>query len=396
MGFLIEFNDPLDAYAFQLYDITGRSPEDVYTDTTLFVLGNWSTNNLGLVGTKERANLLFGCALPNVSAYNYMPDILEGHDYLLLVNHIAPGPQGGYKITMRGGTADISDPKVPILEKAQTSCAATLVRVKISKKILCSSISPDGSDFKITDPSVSIIAASGSNSCNDGFETDTVTLTLGRGLPQGNYNLLIKNGTDNNTLLSSCLVPVAANSGISFNLAGDTKAAFTASNFVCPGDAVVFANASEGNIVSWDWDFKNGQTSTEQLPPAQTYPPVSADRELDVRLAIRDADNCTDTAYRRVKLIYNCYIAVPSAFTPNGDGINDFLYPVNAYKATDLTFRVFDRRGQLLFQTKDWTRKWDGTFRGDKQPVGTYVWLLDYTDDRGIKISKKGTTVLIR
>jgi gliding motility-associated-like protein len=221
-------------------------------------------------------------------------------------------------------------------------------------------------------------------------------LTLATGLRQGNYNHVIKNGGDNNTLLSSCLVPVPANSGISFNLSGDTKAAFIAPGFVCPGDAVVFSNTSEGNIISWDWDFKNGQTSADRSPPVQSYQPVSANRELQVKLAIRDADNCTDTAYRQVNLIYNCYIAVPSAFTPNGDGVNDFLYPVNAYKATDLTFRVFDRRGQLLFQTKDWTRKWDGSFRGDKQPLGIYVWVLDYTDDRNNKISKRGTTVLIR
>jgi gliding motility-associated-like protein len=92
----------------------------------------------------------------------------------------------------------------------------------------------------------------------------------------------------------------------------------------------------------------------------------------------------------------NCYIAVPTAFTPNGDGLNDYLYPLNAYKATNLSFKVFNRTGQLVFETKDWTVKWDGTIKGAKQASGVYVWMLDYNDVTGKRISLKGTTLLIR
>jgi len=97
-----------------------------------------------------------------------------------------------------------------------------------------------------------------------------------------------------------------------------------------------------------------------------------------------------------LKVINNCFIAVPTAFTPNGDGSNDYLYPLNAYKATNLSFRVYNRNGQLVFETKDWTRKWNGTIKGNPQPVGAYVWMLDYTDAAGKKVSLKGTTALIR
>jgi gliding motility-associated-like protein len=95
-------------------------------------------------------------------------------------------------------------------------------------------------------------------------------------------------------------------------------------------------------------------------------------------------------------VVNNCYIAVPSAFTPNHDGLNDYLYPLNAYKATNLNFIVYDRLGRILFETKDWTKKWDGTVAGMTQPAGTYVWILNYTDENNIKVSLKGTTVLIR
>ena len=88
---------------------------------------------------------------------------------------------------------------------------------------------------------------------------------------------------------------------------------------------------------------------------------------------------------------------MPSAFTPNGDGLNDYLYPLNGYKAKNLEFKVFNRWGQMVFETTDWTIKWDGTVNGQKQNPGTYVWELQYTDgNTGKKVAQKGTVVLIR
>jgi gliding motility-associated-like protein len=88
---------------------------------------------------------------------------------------------------------------------------------------------------------------------------------------------------------------------------------------------------------------------------------------------------------------------VPTAFTPNGDGLNDNLYPLNAYKATNLIFRVFNRYGEQIFESKDWTIKWDGTYKKNKQPSGTYVWTLEFTESiTGKRIVQKGSTILIR
>ena len=98
-----------------------------------------------------------------------------------------------------------------------------------------------------------------------------------------------------------------------------------------------------------------------------------------------------------MKVLKSCYIAVPNAFTPNGDGINDFLYPVNAYKADDLEFSVYNRLGQRVFHTIDWTKKWDGTINGNPQDTGVYVWILKYTNrDTGKGVFQKGSTILIR
>ncbi|RYG27590.1 MAG: gliding motility-associated C-terminal domain-containing protein, partial [Chitinophagaceae bacterium] len=82
---------------------------------------------------------------------------------------------------------------------------------------------------------------------------------------------------------------------------------------------------------------------------------------------------------------------------PNNDGINDYLYPNNAIKAENLDFKIFNRWGQLVFHSKDWTRKWDGKLNGVEQGSGVYVWMLEYTHrDSKQKVFQKGTTTLIK
>ena len=166
--------------------------------------------------------------------------------------------------------------------------------------------------------------------------------------------------------------------------------------FCRPSDSASFEDNSKGVITKWSWNFGNGQVDTINDPPIQYYSIPANEDDYIVRLAIADTSGCTDTAYHFIKVVGNCYIAVPTAFTPNGDGLNDYLYPVNAYKATNLLFRVYNRGGQLIFETKDWSRKWDGTFHGAPQATGIYVWTLEYNDASNEKVSLKGTSALIR
>ncbi|MEP7164595.1 MAG: PKD domain-containing protein [Ferruginibacter sp.] len=87
---------------------------------------------------------------------------------------------------------------------------------------------------------------------------------------------------------------------------------------------------------------------------------------------------------------------VPTAFTPNGDGLNDFLRPkALGLKSVD-AFMVYNRWGQMLFSTTDIGTGWDGTFGGAPQSPGTYVWYAQGTDYKNNKLERKGTAVLIR
>jgi len=180
------------------------------------------------------------------------------------------------------------------------------------------------------------------------------------------------------------------------NLNNILTAAFTAPDEVCPKNVIAFTNNSIGNIVSYYWDFGDGTSSTDQNPSKHLFPDTREATSYSVQLIVQDQMGCQDTASEKISKLQTCNVSVPNAFTPNGDGKNDYLYPLNAYNTTNLEFQVFNRYGQLVFETRDWTKKWDGRVNGQPAETGGYVWLLSYTDGSGKKISQRGTTILIR
>ena len=175
------------------------------------------------------------------------------------------------------------------------------------------------------------------------------------------------------------------------------KARISAPQFACPKDIIEIRDSSEGKIASWQWDLGNGQTYDAQNPPTQRFP---ADNHsltpYKIILSVADSAGCSDTAAAIVNAVPNCSIAVPSAFTPNRDGRNDYLYVMDAFKATHLIFHVYNRSGLLVFEGRSVNDKWDGSYGGKLQPAGTYAWTLEYDNEKGQHVSLTGTTVLIR
>jgi gliding motility-associated-like protein len=269
----------------------------------------------------------------------------------------------------------------------------------------------ENKSFTITDQQ--LIKAAFFDSIHYGCKYDTVELKVtGRNIVDWTWYFdgIAKKGYANDTAAyyiyygQHSVKLVAQNSvcvdsaSINFNLLNaPLKSSFSVPDFACPSDTIQFIDNSIGRIKNWNWDFSNGQKSNLQIPPVQIYPTGSSIMYYPIRLTVTDSIGCSDTTYRAIQVAPNCYIAVPSAFTPNGDGLNDYLYPLNAYKATDLLFRVYNRFGQMIFETKDWTAKWDGTYKSIPQASGTYVWSLEFTEPNTHKrIAQKGTTVLIR
>ncbi len=88
-------------------------------------------------------------------------------------------------------------------------------------------------------------------------------------------------------------------------------------------------------------------------------------------------------------------VFIPSAFTPNGDDQNDLLL-VRSPDINDLYFALYDRWGQLVFETKDQNIGWDGTFKGEELDPGVFVYYLEVTCKNKDKLFYKGNVTLIR
>jgi gliding motility-associated-like protein len=106
---------------------------------------------------------------------------------------------------------------------------------------------------------------------------------------------------------------------------------------------------------------------------------------------------CTDTVKVVVRVFANGpSIYVPTAFTPNGDGLNETLKPTLAGMQQFDYFRIFNRFGQLVFETREINQGWDGYLKGQKQPSGIFVWMVKAVDFEGKMVQAKGSTMLIR
>ncbi|NCI47481.1 gliding motility-associated C-terminal domain-containing protein [Sediminibacterium sp. WSJ-3] len=89
-------------------------------------------------------------------------------------------------------------------------------------------------------------------------------------------------------------------------------------------------------------------------------------------------------------------IMVPKSFTPNGDGVNDILYPYLSGIKTFHYFKVFNRLGQMVFETKNKDIGWNGTMGGVQQPMAIYIWVATGIALDGSPVEKKGQVLLLR
>ena len=589
LGFLITPNAADEDYDWQLYDITGHNPNDIFTDKTLIVSGNWS-GTYGPTGASASGVNFIQCASNPVTetkpTFAVMPNLIQGHQYILMISHFTD-TQSGYSLSFGGGTAVITDPAKPHMLNAKPGCDGKTVTLKLNKKISCPSLTISGSEFSIS-PAITAVVSATAASCSIGFDFDEVDISLASALPNGNYQLIINNGSDGNSLLDICGNAIAAGEQVSFqydtpqptpadsvgrvscssdtvrlyfpkkincssiaangsdfSVSGPTavtvsgaygncingktdyivinfaspiytkgnyllslktgsdgttvidecgqespmqslpfntadtvsaefqystkfgcqrdtltfahdgahdvnswnwifnnttvttqthtiifpassnnniklavstgvcsdsasavivfdnevKSSFTMPDFICPEDKLEVTNTSTGKIDTWRWNFDVLASSTLK-DPLPFVLPSNNNRELYLTIKLVAFNNtlgCSDSSRKILTVLNNCFIAVPSAFTPNNDGLNDYFGPHNAVKALNLDFKVFNRWGQLVFHSHNWREKWDGKINGVPEPTGVYVWMLTYTHrDSNQQVFQKGTVTLIR
>ena len=108
-----------------------------------------------------------------------------------------------------------------------------------------------------------------------------------------------------------------------------------------------------------------------------------------------DENGCKDQDQVMVLVNFIKGVGLPTAFTPNGDGANDILF-IKGVGLAAVSLVIYNRYGEVVFETTDQNIGWDGTFKGREENPGVFTWVLQYdfiTGDRGMQ---RGNTTLIR
>lgn len=202
LGFLVSPNSASDDYDWELMDYTGHPPGDVYI-TNLGISVNLSAIT-GPTGCTPAGTLNMNCAGGSPgSQFNRMPNLIAGHDYLLMVTNWSNSGLG-YNLVFGGGTAVLTDNQLPAISSVGiVGCDPSKIKIVFSEDILCSSLSPLANEITISGGPHTITSVA--SSCSSGLNSFTeMTLTLQNPLPAGTYTLTVNNGTDGDTYLDVC------------------------------------------------------------------------------------------------------------------------------------------------------------------------------------------------
>ncbi|MCB0476909.1 MAG: gliding motility-associated C-terminal domain-containing protein, partial [Crocinitomicaceae bacterium] len=159
---------------------------------------------------------------------------------------------------------------------------------------------------------------------------------------------------------------------------------------------IQFENLSE-NATQYTWDFGDNSQSSNLEHPLHTYPDVPA--EYIITLVAENDAGCVDTAVSKIIIRDILLYWVPNTFTPDNDEYNQTFKPIftSGFDPMDYTLTIFNRWGELIFESHNHNVGWDGRYVGKLVQDGVYVWKIEFketmTDKRH---TKYGHVTLIR
>jgi gliding motility-associated-like protein len=205
-------------------------------------------------------------------------------------------------------------------------------------------------------------------------------------LASGNYAVVLMDGFSCSVTLN---LQIASASADSLSLGPD--------RLIVNGDTVVIDPQLSFAPSSFTW---SGDIAL--LDPNALYNVISPSDEQTIVLTAVDANGCSyaDTLIIRVKL--ESSIIVPNVFTPNGDGINDIVFPTaDASIAMIEYWDIYDNWGEHVHGAKNFAPNdpsfgWDGTFKGKKMRNHVFVWRMSAVNSNGFKLFRYGNITLVR
>lgn len=143
------------------------------------------------------------------------------------------------------------------------------------------------------------------------------------------------------------------------------------------GIPITFQNLSS-NGTSYDWFFGDGFGS-QLTHPNHVYSDAGS---YYVTLVAEDANGCLDSVVKPITIEEEFYIYIPNTFVPDNDRINE-TFSGSFIGVSGINMEIYNRWGELIFETDDINFEWDGMYKGEMVMSGTYIWRLAYA--RGTK-----------
>ena len=150
-----------------------------------------------------------------------------------------------------------------------------------------------------------------------------------------------------------------------------------------------FNNTSIG-ATDYFWSFGEDEGISNQSNPIYTYGEVEGD--FEVMLIAYSQYGCPDTVMKVIEIIEDLIFWVPNSFTPDGNMNNEIFKPVfqSGFNPFDYNLLIFNRWGEVLFESNNAEYGWDGTYGAEIVKDGTYVWKIEfrtkYTDERKVRV----------
>ena len=164
-----------------------------------------------------------------------------------------------------------------------------------------------------------------------------------------------------------------------FNTLNNTDTIFEGQTYVLPSD-------TQGNI-TWD----PHPTLSCSVCPNPVANPLETTR-YTARIGL---NNCSATDQFTIVVLKDALVHLPNAFTPNGDGKNDYFGPAGKVPS-EFDMQIFNRYGEMVFRTNSMNKQWDGRVNGAIQPSNVYVYSVKYKNLQNQAVQRKGTVTLIR
>jgi len=191
-------------------------------------------------------------------------------------------------------------------------------------------------------------------------------------------SLSVSNGGGNNSITKTGYITVIQSP--KGTISNDTSIKY--------GDSVkLFATGG----VSYLWAPANELSDSAIANPVAT-PTITT----TYTVSVIGANGCITMERVVITVIQPQLVFVPNTFTPNGDGKNDLFKIYTAEPVSTSDIKIFDRWGELLYETFDITKGWDGTYKGKPMTMGVYVYYYNIQLENGKNLTGKGDITLLR